>query len=43
MAQTLSANLSGFIPSSIANDIVAEVARGSAVMGLSNCSGILNL
>lgn len=35
MAQTLSANLSGFIPSSIANDIVAEVAQGSAVMGLS--------
>ena len=35
MAQTLSTNLSGFIPSSIANDIVADVARGSAVMGLS--------
>ena len=35
MAQTLSTNLSGFIPSSVANDIIADVTRGSAVMGLS--------
>ena len=35
MAQTLSANLAGHIPSSIANEIIADITRGSAVMGLS--------
>lgn len=35
MAQTLSTKLTGFIPSSVANDIVTDVVRGSAIMGLS--------
>jgi HK97 family phage major capsid protein len=36
MSQILSANLSGFIPSDIAAGIVADITRGSAVMGLAN-------
>lgn len=35
MSKTLSAQLTGFIPSSVANEIIADVTRGSAVMGLS--------
>ena len=42
MAQTLSANLSGFIPASIANEIVADTTRGSAVMGLSRLVPMTN-
>ena len=34
MAQILSNQLSGFIPDSIASDIIADVTRGSAVMAL---------
>ena len=36
MAQILSANLSGFIPTDVAAGIVADITRGSAVMGLAN-------
>lgn len=35
MAQIFSNQLSGFIPTDIANDIIADVTRGSAVMALS--------
>jgi len=34
MSQILSANLSGFIPTEVSNEIIAGVTRGSAVMGL---------
>lgn len=34
MSQILSANLSGFIPSEVSNEIIAGITRGSAVMGL---------
>ena len=36
MSQILSANLSGFIPTEVASGIVADITRGSAVMGLAN-------
>lgn len=36
MEQILSANLSGFIPTNVAAGIVADITRGSAVMGLAN-------
>ncbi len=36
MSQILSANLSGFIPTDLASGIVADITRGSAVMGLAN-------
>lgn len=34
MSQILSANLSGFIPAEVSNEIIAGITRGSAVMGL---------
>lgn len=36
MSQILSSNLSGFIPTDVAAGIVADITRGSAVMGLAN-------